>query len=161
MKKKIVLLIVIIIMILLVSYKYSDTARYLMEDTIYFLKANDWYVSKRYSINIENSTKSGKDFAFWGQNKKTDQLTYIMYLYHRGVYIVEGSKGITFDEAYKVARRNDREPLDMNLVVINLFRDDKPIIDYMYWVIEYENGTSKYIRFADGKIVEDPFMLLK
>ena len=128
-----------------------------MEDSVYFLKANDWYVSNRYSINIENSTKSGKDFAFWGQDKKTDQLTYVMYLYHRGVYIVEGIKGITFDEAYKIASQNDVEPLDISLVVINLFRDDKPIVDYMYWVSVYENGYSKYIRFSYGQLVEDPF----
>ena len=91
-----------------------------MEDSAYFLKANDWYVSNRYSIDIENSTKAGKDFAFWGQDKKTDKLTYVMYLYHRGVYIVEDNKGITLDEAYKVASQNDMEPLDICLVVINL-----------------------------------------
>lgn len=160
MKKKIFLLTVIIIMILLVSYTYSDTARYLMKDTVYFLKANDCYVSMRYSINIENSTKSGKDFAFWGQDKKTNQLTYVMYLYHRGVYIVEGNKGITLEEAYKVATKNDIEPLDISLVVINLFRDDNPIVEYMYWISEYENAYSEYIRFLDGEVVEDPFRVV-
>ena len=160
MKKKILLLILIIILILFVSYTYSDTARYLMDDYVYFLKASDWYVSNRYSINIENSTKSGKDFAFWGQDKKTDKLTYIMYLYHRGVYQVEDSKGITFEEAYKIATQNDAEPLDISLLVIDLFMDDKAIVEYMYWLSEYENADRKYIRFVDGKLVEDPFSMI-
>jgi len=159
LKKKILISFSIILLILIILYTYNDTAKYLMDDTVYFLKANDWYVSNRYSINIENSTKSGKDFAFWGQDKKTDKLNYVMCIYRKGVYVIDGSKGITIEEAYKVASQNNREPINISLVVIDLFRDDKYIIDYMYWVSEYENGDSKYIKFSEGYVVEDPFRL--
>ncbi len=156
MKLKVLILIAIVILILGAVYTCNDTAKYLVDDMVYFIKANDWYVSIRYSINIENSTNSGKDYAFWGQDKKTDSLMYVVYIYHKGTYLVDGNEGITMEEAKKVATQNGVEPSYISLVVIDLFREDKSIVDYMYWVIDYENVPSKYIRFSDGKVEENP-----
>ena len=157
MKNKGLILIGIIILILGALYTYNDTAKYLVDDMVYFIKANEWYVSRQYSINIENSTNSGKDYAFWGQDKKTDKLMYVVYIYHKGTYLVDGNEGITMEEVKKVATQNGVEPLYISLLVIDLFREDKSIVDYIYWVIDYENVPSKYVRFSDGKVEENPF----
>lgn len=147
----------IIILILGVLYTFNSSAKYLMEDVVYFVKSNEWYVSLRYSINIENSTKSGKDYAFWGKDKKTDKLKYVLYIYHKGNYLVDGNDGITLEEAKKLAIQNGVGPFYISLVVSNLFNENKNIIDYMYWFADYGNGSSQYIRFSDGRVERDPF----
>ena len=154
--KKVLILIVIILSFVFVLFEYKDTIKYLISDMEYFVRANERYVSKRYSIDVENSTHSGKDYTFCGIDKKTDRLLYVLFVYRKGIYCIDGNKGISEDRVKEIAYENDIKPRYISLNVIGSFYDGKSIIDYMFWVIEYEDSSLKYIRFSDG-IEVDPF----
>ncbi|WP_461206018.1 hypothetical protein [Clostridium sp. DL1XJH146] len=154
MKKKVLIL---VIFILLILFTQVDGIKYLISDMIYFTKANENYVSKEYSIDIENSSVSGKNYAFWGTDKETDKLVYVIFVFKKGIYFVDGDEGVPETRVNEIASQFNNLQYNITLNVIETFSEKKPIIDYMYWIIEYEDSVPlKYIRFSDG-IEENPF----
>jgi uncharacterized protein YpmB len=154
MKKKVLILVIFILLILLTQV---DGIKYLISDMIYFTKINEDYVSKEYSIDIENSSGSGKNYAFWGTDKETGKLIYVVFVFRKGIYLVDGDEGVPETRANEIASQSNNLEYNITLNVIETFSEKKPIVEYMYWIIEYEDGAPlKYIRFSDG-VEKNPF----
>lgn len=153
MKKKALILIVIILLIL---FSQIDGLEYLISDIMYFAKANEGYVSKEYSLNVENMSRSGKNFAFWGTNENTDNLEYVIFVFRKGIYRIDGNEGVSIDRVREIVCNKGIEPFSISLNVISTFQDGYSIVDYMYWIVEYEYGVLMYISFSDG-IEINPF----
>ncbi|MBF4692448.1 hypothetical protein [Fusibacter ferrireducens] len=145
MKKWIIL--TVIFFIFLISF---TKCRYLAEDVMYFSKTNEMYVSYRYAISITNHTSIGKDHAFWGNDKKTGALKYVIFVYRRGTFLVDGSEGVTYENVKSSSTAEDLDVISIYIMTLRPFYADKNIVDYMYWVVEYEDSSHKYIRFKDG-----------
>jgi Zn/Cd-binding protein ZinT len=153
MKKKVLILIVFILLIL---FTQIDGIKYMISDMIYFARANEDYVSKKYSINVENMSHTDKNYAFWGTKESTNELKYVIFVFRKGIYCIDGNEGISEERAKEIAYDHDVLPFYIGLNVTASFQEGKSIVDYMYWVIEYEDSSLKYIRFSDG-IEENPF----
>jgi hypothetical protein len=155
MKRKKILSIVVLLLIGVLLTRV-EVIRYLVNDAIYFSKANNEYVSKEYSIDIENTSNSGKNYAFWGKDKETNKLVYIIFVFRKGIYLVDGDEGVEEARINEIASQFDKLQFNISLDVIETFSEKKSIKKYMYWVVEYEDSTIRYFRFLDG-LSENPF----
>ncbi|GAU76681.1 hypothetical protein F3D3_1278 [Fusibacter sp. 3D3] len=117
---------------------------------MYFSKTNEMYVSYKYSISIINHTSIAKDHAFWGTDKKTGALKYVVFVYKKGVFLVDGSEGVTYENVKSSSTAEDLDVLSIYLMTLSSFYADKNIVDYMYWAVEYEDSSHIFIRFKDG-----------
>ena len=121
-----------------------------------FSKINVKYISKKYSIDIVSSSLSGKDYAYWGYDTATGDLKYVMSIYRKGFFVVDGREGISYEKAKELSDIKDSNIFYISLVVLNSFNENKSIIDYMYWVVEYDDSSINYIKFTDG-VEGNPF----
>lgn len=157
MKNKLVVSLLVIVIVLILLYQV-DVIRYFVSDALYFLKAHETYVSMVYSMNVEKSLGQGKDYVFWGSDKKTGDLKYVYFAFRRGIFTIDGSKGISYSEVSEIASQYTETQYTIGLALVDLYSSEKDIFDYLYWVIDEEDvyAPKKYLRFADG-VEEDPW----
>lgn len=118
---------------------------------------NKYYISKKYSIDIINHTQANKSHSYWGIERKSGKLKYVLDVYRMGLYEVDGDSGITYADVKNKSESVSKTTLNICLIVKDTFDKEENILDYMYWFVEYSDSSVKYFSFTDGQEVF-PFM---
>lgn len=146
-------LIICILLLIFIIFNFN-TLKNLVEEFIYFNKANENYVSKAYNMDITCKKRIGHDFVFYGRDNETNEYAYVLFVFRKGIYKVYENEGISKEEAIQVFKKYGKDAAldDMSIFIWNAFRKGENIIDYVFWYIENEEHRDfRYrVRFSDG-----------
>lgn len=149
--KKVNIIICILLLIFILSN--FNNLKSIVEDFIYFNKANENYVSKAYNIDITSKKRLGHSFVFYGKDNETNEYAYVLFVYNKGIYKVYENEGIGKEKALQVFKKygNDVSLEDICIYVRGSFIKGENIIDYLYWFIENEDESiHSKVSFIDG-----------
>ncbi len=150
MKKVIIIICILLLIFIIFNFNLLKT---IVENMIYFNKANENYVSKTYNINITSKEQMGKNYVFYGKEKETNEDVFVFFVYGKGIHQVYGNEGINKEKALQIFNKykNDVTTGDLYIIVRDSFVKGENIRKYLYWVIEKEGKFNhSHVSFIDG-----------